>query len=143
MYILFVPTLAYAGRPLGLGGRDVIRAVGIQLVGALVTAGVGFVLRFSLLAEVPPIDRIIILVTVYVTMYLVIVVGVGKLRTPVDVFFSVARDFLPFSLQLMVAFRVAGVSPSTPAGRLVGLQSGLPIRFRWAVRPKPRKPTGR
>ncbi len=143
MYILFVPTLAYAGRPLGLGGRDVIRAVGIQLVGALVTAGVGFVLRFSILAEVPPIDRIIILVTVYVTMYLVIVVGVGKLRTPVDVFFSVARDFLPFSLQLMVAFRVAGASPSTPAGRLDGLQSGLPIRFRWAVRPKPRKPNGR
>jgi PST family polysaccharide transporter len=42
MYVLFVPALAYAGRPPGIASRDVIAAIGPQFTGALAVAAVGF-----------------------------------------------------------------------------------------------------
>jgi PST family polysaccharide transporter len=53
MYVLFVPALVYAGRPLGIASRDVIAAIGPQFTGALAVAGVGFALRGALLAGMP------------------------------------------------------------------------------------------
>jgi PST family polysaccharide transporter len=99
MYVAFVPTLAYAGRPLGIGARDVIGAVGAQLAGALVAAGLGFILRLSLLANVMSLERIAILVAVYVLTYLVVVIGLFKVTAPLQVCLSVVSDFLPRPLK--------------------------------------------
>src|SRR5581483_1453575 len=41
MFMLFVPALAYAGRPLGIGAADVLRAIWRQLFAAVTAAGVG------------------------------------------------------------------------------------------------------
>jgi polysaccharide transporter, PST family len=95
MYVLFVPGLAYAGRPLGIGARDVIVVIGAQFAGALATAGVGFALRASLLARLPEIERMAILVLLYLAMYLVVVVGLFRVTVPLKVGRSLVQDFLP------------------------------------------------
>jgi len=99
MFIVFIPAIAYAGRPLGIGGRDVIRAVGAQLTGALASAGLGFALRFSLLAAFPPVERMAVLVVAYLTAYLIVVVGLFKVTAPLHLYLSVIRDFLPVPLK--------------------------------------------
>jgi PST family polysaccharide transporter len=114
MYLLFVPSLAYAGRPLGIHAGDVIRATGIQLAGALATALLGFGVRFWLLADVHPIQRIVILTLLYVTTYLILVVGIGRVRTPLEICLSLVRDVAPVRLKPMLAFGAAE-SSSTAA----------------------------
>lgn len=99
MYLLFVPALAYAGRPLGIGVRDVIEVIGAPLAGALAAAGVGFALRASFLTGVPAIERMAILVLVYLATYLVVVVGLFRMAAPLQVGFSLAKDFLPGRLK--------------------------------------------
>jgi len=91
MYILFVPALAYAGAPSGIGARDVIRVVGAPLTGALATAAVGFGLRASLVAGVQPVERLVILILTYVAMYIVVVVGLLKVREPMRVILSLIK----------------------------------------------------
>src|SRR5262249_49367744 len=39
---LFVPALAYAGQPVGIGAKDVLQAVGPQTAAALITVAFGF-----------------------------------------------------------------------------------------------------
>jgi polysaccharide transporter, PST family len=99
MYIAFVPAIAYAGAPLGIGARDVIATVHAQLIAALGTAAVGFAVRFTLLAAVPSIERMAILVVLYLTIYLLVVVGLFRVTTPIEVCLSVVRGFLPGSLK--------------------------------------------
>lgn len=99
MYLLFVPGLAYAGRPLGIGARDVVAAVGPQFAGALAAAGVGFALRASIFAALPSIERMTLLVLVYLMLYLVVVIGLFRVRVPVEVCLSLVRDFLPGTLE--------------------------------------------
>ena len=95
MYILFVPALVYAGQPLGIRARDVIRVVGAPLVGSLVTTAVGFLLRYSVLAEMPKIGRIAIMILLCGACYLLIVVWLFKITKPLQVARSLGRDFLP------------------------------------------------
>ncbi len=104
MYILFVPALAYAGQPLGIGARDVISAVGAQLTGALVSAGLGFALHAWLLASLPASERIVITVLLYLASYLAVVVGVFRVTVPLQVCLSLVRDFLPAPLKRMADF---------------------------------------
>jgi PST family polysaccharide transporter len=98
MYLMFIPTLAYAGSPLGIRARHVMGAVGAQLTGALITAGVGFGLRASVLASLPPVERMALLTVVYLTLYLAIVVGLFGVRTPVQVCVAAVKDLLPAPL---------------------------------------------
>ena len=44
-FCLFVPALVYAGRPVGIGIKDVVRAVGPQTVAALTTVAIGFTVQ--------------------------------------------------------------------------------------------------
>jgi PST family polysaccharide transporter len=108
MYLAFIPTLAYAGHPLGIGARDVIRAVGAQLTGALAAAGLGFALRFSLLDGASSTERMAMLLVVYLLTYLIVVVGWFKVTTPVLVCLSLIRDFLPGRLKPIANLGLAG-----------------------------------
>jgi PST family polysaccharide transporter len=98
MHLLVVPALVYAGRPLGIGVRDVLAAVGAQLAGALVVAGAGFWVRGAL-ADLPAIERMALLVLLYLAAYVVIVVGVFRVRIPVEVCLAALRDLLPRPLK--------------------------------------------
>ena len=95
MYVLFVPALAYAGRPLGIGAADVIKVVGPQLLGAVTAAGFGFLLRYNLLAETPGLERAILLALAYSVFYLVVVVGFFRVRMPLTWAVALGRDLIP------------------------------------------------
>jgi PST family polysaccharide transporter len=95
MYALFVPSIAYGGSPLGIGAADVIGVIGRPLTGALISAGLGFVLRYTLLTDMSGPTRIALLVLAYFISYFIIVVGIFKVRTPLYVVLSLLRHFLP------------------------------------------------
>jgi PST family polysaccharide transporter len=95
MFALFVPAIAYAGRPLDLGGRDMLKAVWRQMLGALLSVAIGFGLRLTILAEMTTIPRTAILTLAYVASYLLIVVGALGVRTPIETALSLCGGFLP------------------------------------------------
>jgi polysaccharide transporter, PST family len=94
MFCLFIPTIAYAGHPLGIGATDVIRAVGRQLLGALLAAGAGFAIREVLLTDADKLVRIILTGLTYALAYVVLVAGVFRVTTPLMVGYSLVRDIL-------------------------------------------------
>ena len=49
--LIAVPSIVYAGRPAGIGAGLVIRAAGLQLVGAIVTAAAGWSLQAAALEQ--------------------------------------------------------------------------------------------
>ncbi len=65
-FITFVPAIAYSGAPFGISATDVISVVWRPLVASLLAAVVGFTLRFTILACMSGISRIIILTSVYI-----------------------------------------------------------------------------
>ena len=95
MFILFAPAVGYAGAPLGISAADAIRIVWRQLAAALVSAGLGFLLRWTLPADMDAAVRIILLGTVYVTSYLVLVIGVLGVRAPLRTTQTLVRGYLP------------------------------------------------
>ena len=57
MFGLFVPALAYAGRPLGINVADVLRAVGPQIASGLIVVAFGFTIQQLFLTGLSPIPR--------------------------------------------------------------------------------------
>jgi polysaccharide transporter, PST family len=115
MFLMFVPTLAYAGRPLGINAADVGSVVWRQLTGALLAAAIGFALRYTLLADVPGIFRLVALAAVYVAMYLVIVVGFFRLRMPIEVMVVLTRDLVPARVGRLLGIKRHRASETTNA----------------------------
>src|SRR5207302_7621710 len=94
MYALFVPAIAYAGRPFAIGAADVFKVTGPQFLGALTSAGVGFALHFTVLANTPRLERVADLVLAYVLSYVVLVVGFFRVRMPLSVSWALGRDLI-------------------------------------------------
>jgi PST family polysaccharide transporter len=92
-FCLFVPALTYAGRPLGIGVQDVLRAVGPQTVAALATVAIGFAARRLFLDDYSQIARFAISVPICVAVYLAVAVGVFKVTAPIRLVFSLLNDF--------------------------------------------------
>ncbi len=107
MYLAFIPTLAYAGQPLGIGALDVLNVVGAQVSGALAAASLGFALRVWLLTDVTSIERIAILAAAYVLTYLCVVIGLFRVTTPLLVGLSLVGNFLPGALKPWADRRLA------------------------------------
>jgi PST family polysaccharide transporter len=95
MFVLFVPALAYAGQPLGINAKDVITIIWRPLTSSLIAAGVGFALRFTVLVDEDPMLRTGALAVAYIATYLILVVGVMRLRAPLNTTRSLLRDSLP------------------------------------------------
>jgi PST family polysaccharide transporter len=93
-FILFIPAIAYSGRPLGITTTDVITVVWRSLAASLLAAAIGFTLRFTLLADISPILRITQLILAYTIVYVTIIVGVLRERMPIQVLLALVRDFL-------------------------------------------------
>ncbi|HXF52624.1 MAG TPA: lipopolysaccharide biosynthesis protein [Hyphomicrobiaceae bacterium] len=98
-FCLFVPALAYAGQPLGIGARDVVRAVGPQTTAALLTVVVGLAVQRLFLDEVSQLARFLLSVPVCIAIYLAVVVGIFKVTRPIRLAFSLLRDFSPARLR--------------------------------------------
>jgi PST family polysaccharide transporter len=98
MFILCVPALAYAGRPLGIGAADVLCVVWRPLVASLASAAFVSVLRsvvpFHNYASLKP----ALLVIVYVVSYLTIAVGMLGLRAPIRIARVLIRQSFPLGL---------------------------------------------
>jgi PST family polysaccharide transporter len=97
-FIMFIPAVAYSGRPFGINATDVIKVVWRPLTGALSAAAVGFALRFTILAEWSAILRIVALAAVYLATYVIVVVVCFRERMPIQVVFAVFGDVLPARL---------------------------------------------
>jgi PST family polysaccharide transporter len=82
MYLMFVPTLVYAGRPLGVQALDVARAIWQPMIGTLVAVGVGLVLAFVIWPDMSRLLRLSLSGVSFVVVYLAVVPGVMRLREP-------------------------------------------------------------
>jgi hypothetical protein len=80
-FILFVPAIAYSGSPVGISVTHVIAAVWRPMTASLLAAAIGFTLRFTLLAEMSAVLKIIVLSFAYMTAYVTVVVGFLGERT--------------------------------------------------------------
>ena len=114
MYLLFLPAVSYAGRPLGIGAAEVIKAAGPQLFGAVTSAAIGFFLRYAVLHDVSGIERSVALAIVYAVSYVIIVVGAFKVRMPLKVAIALGEDLIPRRFSAAKAMG-KGVSMKGPA----------------------------
>lgn len=89
--LIAIPSVSYAGRPIGIGSARVIRAVGPQLIGAISAGAGGTWLQMTLLEHLPSLARIVVSTTVCACTYLVVVVGLFRLLEPLRVARSVVR----------------------------------------------------
>jgi PST family polysaccharide transporter len=92
--LIALPSIMYAGRPIGVGAAVVMRAVGIQLVGAIIAAATGWWLEMEVLADYPSFVRILLLGSFCICIYLTIVVGLFRRVEPIQVAWSIVRDLL-------------------------------------------------
>ena len=95
MFILFLPAVLYAGHPLQIGVRAVLRAIGPQMLASVAAAAVGFCLRFWVLSASSSLARASLLTGAYLGLYLMLTIGVFKVWAPLKVLTSTARTFLP------------------------------------------------
>lgn len=91
-FILFVPALAFAGRPVEIGTSDVLAAVGPQTISGLCVAGFGFFVQQFVLGGVSEFLRFTITSAICVVMYLALTVGIFKVTGPLKLAFSIFRD---------------------------------------------------
>jgi PST family polysaccharide transporter len=92
-FCLFVPALVYAGRPFGIGAKDVARAVGPQMIAALTTVVIGLTVQRLYLADYTQGARFVLSVAICVCVYLTVAVGVFRVFGPLRVAASLLADF--------------------------------------------------
>jgi O-antigen/teichoic acid export membrane protein len=92
--VIALPSVVYAGSPIGIGATLVIRAVGPQLIGAIATAAGGWWLQSTALADATAPVRILLSVSFCACIYLFIVVGLFRLTAPVRIAMQHAGDLL-------------------------------------------------
>ena len=109
-FCLFVPALVYAGRPLGVGAKDVLRAVGPQTVAALITVAIGFTVQRLFLDDYSQLTRFVLSVPICAAVYFTVAVGVFKVTGPIRLAFSLLRDFSPMQLRRQVTGQTHEIS---------------------------------
>jgi polysaccharide transporter, PST family len=92
-FCLFVPALVYAGRPVGIGAKDVVRAVGPQMVAALATVAIGLTVQRLYLTDYTQVARFVLSVAICVSVYLTIAVAVFRVVGPLRLAVSLLADF--------------------------------------------------
>jgi PST family polysaccharide transporter len=90
-----LPSISYAGRPVGIGAGLVIRAVGRQLLGAIITVVAGWLLQTIALERTSSLFRIGLSACFCISVYLLIVVGLLRLAEPIKVAGRLVQNYLP------------------------------------------------
>jgi len=95
MFGLSIPAIVYAGRPLGIGAKDVLQAVGPQTAAGLVAVALGFVVQEVVFVDFSPLARVFLSAQICSVIYLVVVVGIFKVTGPLRLAFSLLSGFSP------------------------------------------------
>jgi polysaccharide transporter, PST family len=90
-YITTIPSIAYAGKPLGIRTRDVVATVGPQVICSLATAALGFALRETLFASASAPMRLVLLPLICGAFYLAVMVLGFRMTKPLAVAASLLR----------------------------------------------------
>jgi PST family polysaccharide transporter len=90
-YLLFIPGIAYAGKPLGIGAADAWKTVGPQVITALGSAGVAFLVGHTMLLHTSPLPRLAILGVLCCAVYLVTMTVGFRMTKPLTVAASIVR----------------------------------------------------
>lgn len=90
--LLYLPALAYAGQPLGITTRDVLKATAPPMVGGFAAAAIGMIVQHFYLLGLPLFLRVTIVSALCCAVYLLIVVVIFKVRRPIELVASVGRD---------------------------------------------------
>jgi PST family polysaccharide transporter len=91
-WLVAFPSVLYAGGPLGIGASLVFRAVGPQLLGAIVTVAAGWWLQTMFLASLSTPSRILLSSFLSASIYLLIVVGIFRRTEPLRVAGRLVQD---------------------------------------------------
>jgi PST family polysaccharide transporter len=130
-WLVAFPTVLYAGRPLGIGAALVFRAVGAQLLGAIVTVAAGWWLEAVLFAGFSPLSRILLSSLLCSSIYLAIVVGFFRKTEPVKIAWRLGQNFGTRS-------RGSSRTGSATAARRFGIARFVALgKFRASDTPKP------
>jgi len=92
--VIAIPSISYAGRPIGIGATLVMRAVGPQLIGAISATAGGWWLQVIALTHWSSLVRIFLSTGFCIGIYLIIVVGVFGLTGPIKVAGKMVQDRL-------------------------------------------------
>jgi PST family polysaccharide transporter len=92
--LIAVPSIMYAGRPIGVGATLLMRAVGPQLIGAISTVALGWYLQMTVLTGYSSFARILLSSALCGCFYLVVVVGVFRLTEPLKIALTAGRALL-------------------------------------------------
>jgi O-antigen/teichoic acid export membrane protein len=92
-WLIAIPSVSYAGRPLGIGGALVIRAVRGPLLGAMFALVTGWWLQTVIFVDFSSLVRIVLSASFCTAIYLLMVVGVLRITEPIRVMGRVVRDF--------------------------------------------------
>jgi O-antigen/teichoic acid export membrane protein len=94
-WLIALPSVSYAGRPLGIGAALVVRAVRAPLLGATIALTAGWWLQAILLADFSALFRIFLSAFLCAVIYLLIVVGLLRTTEPIRVVGTLMQDFGP------------------------------------------------
>lgn len=90
-YLLFIPGIAYAGKPLGISAADAWKTVGPQVITALGTAAMGFLVGHTVLAHSAPLPRLVILAVACSALYIATMTLGFRMTKPLTVAASLVR----------------------------------------------------
>ncbi|KIZ47614.1 MULTISPECIES: lipopolysaccharide biosynthesis protein [Rhodopseudomonas] len=93
MFGLFIPALVYAGRPVGIGYDDVLRAVGPPTIAALAGVAVGFGIQQIFLTDYIQLVRPLLSGAICLAVYFAVVVGIFKVTGPLRLGLSLLREY--------------------------------------------------
>jgi PST family polysaccharide transporter len=91
MLVLFIPAVAYAGKPLGLNIQDVVRTVGPQIAVALGVAAIGFLGRGLFLEGMDRLPRLVVMGIFCPAAYLAVMVFCFRMTKPLSHAVSLIR----------------------------------------------------
>jgi PST family polysaccharide transporter len=83
--LIAVPSISYAGRPIGIDATLVMRAVSPQFIGAIASAAAGWWLQTTALTDYSSFVRIVLSAGFCACIYLAVVVGIFRIIEPIRV----------------------------------------------------------
>jgi PST family polysaccharide transporter len=95
IYVLFIPCIVYAGRPVGIRPSFLIKALAAQFVAALASIVIVLAMLQIPLSGMAHGTRLVISFLVCGSVYFIIVVGLFRVKRPLQIALSVALDVLP------------------------------------------------
>jgi O-antigen/teichoic acid export membrane protein len=93
-WVIALPSVTYAGRPLGIGASLVIRAVGGPLLGATIAVAAGWWLQSTFFSDLSSVFRIFLMASLCTGIYLFVVVGVLRITEPINILGRLVQDFV-------------------------------------------------